>query len=129
MISRSALTNNFTCAVDCNESYLLIARNSGLLHVYQLEPLQLLGKLVIPPRVMLLRVNTDSSYFCAIDMAGVIRAYKLDRGSLSLIPRKAEAVENFERKDTWDARWAMDNPTQLAVMEKSRMFIYTNFVP
>jgi hypothetical protein len=38
---------------------------------------------------------------------------------------EAENQLAFERKDVWDVKWAEDNPDSLAVMEKTKLFIYT----
>ena len=35
----------------------------------------------------------------------------------------------FERKDVWDVKWAEDNPIQLALMEKTRMYIIRDTEP
>jgi len=35
----------------------------------------------------------------------------------------------FERKDAWDMRWADDNHDLIAIMEKTRMYIYRGLDP
>lgn len=35
----------------------------------------------------------------------------------------------FEQKDVWDMRWAEDIPDMMAVMEKSKLQVFRNFVP
>ena len=36
---------------------------------------------------------------------------------------------SFEKRDAWDMMWASDNPELLAMMEKSRMYIYRGMQP
>ena len=36
---------------------------------------------------------------------------------------------NFERKDAWDMKWADDNPELIAIMEKTRMYIFRGLEP
>lgn len=40
-----------------------------------------------------------------------------------------EHVNGFERRDAWDMLWADDNPELLAMMEKSRMYIFRGTSP
>ena len=35
----------------------------------------------------------------------------------------------FERKDTWDMKWADDNSELIAIMEKTRMYIFRALDP
>ena len=35
----------------------------------------------------------------------------------------------FERKDVWDMKWAEDNAELIAMMEKTRMYIFRNLDP
>jgi len=39
--------------------------------------------------------------------------------------KKMDSSDGFERKDVWDVKWAEDNPDDLAVLEKTKMFVYT----
>lgn len=40
-----------------------------------------------------------------------------------------EAVQGFERRDAWDMMWAKDNPELMAMMEKSRMYVFRGTSP
>lgn len=37
---------------------------------------------------------------------------------------EGEMPQRFERKDVWDVRWAEDNPSLFALMEKTRMYVF-----
>jgi len=40
-----------------------------------------------------------------------------------------EALKAFERRDSWDVKWASDNAELFAVMEKTRMYVFRNLDP
>ena len=44
-------------------------------------------------------------------------------------PREGEPQPKFERKDVWDMRWADDNSDLLAMMEKTRMYVFKGLDP
>ena len=47
------------------------------------------------------------------------------RAQVSLPPANpGDTPARFERKDVWDTCWADDNNELLAVMEKTRMYIF-----
>lgn len=60
-------------------------------------------------------------------------------GSLSLITLRKDVKENYgvskeesdsgNRRDVWDMKWATDNPSYLAVMEKMRMYVLKDGSP
>ena len=43
--------------------------------------------------------------------------------------KEGEAQPRFERKDVWDMKWAEDNPELLAMMEKTRMYVFKGLDP
>lgn len=61
------------------------------------------------------------------------------KGALSLIPLRKDGEENYvsskeesgsnDRRDVWDMKWATDNPSYLAVMEKMRMYVLKDGSP
>lgn len=129
MTTRNALTNDHICACALSETYLVIARESGLLHLYQIRPLQVIGKLLLPSsRPESMRINCDSTMLAVIDMAGVLLLFPLERDTWSLVPRKAVPLPGFEHKDVWCMRWAEDDPKLFAFMEKSRLYVFHGLV-
>ncbi|KAK7198454.1 putative intraflagellar transport protein D4 [Novymonas esmeraldas] len=125
---RSALTNDLICAVCVSETHMFVSRESGTLHVYQLDPVQLVSKCILPSRAQSMSVNCDSTQLAVIDLGGVMSVYSMERERFSLVPRKAEPIDGVERKDVWNLRWAVDDPHRFAVMEKTRMFVYNRGV-
>lgn len=121
---RSALTNDLICAVCMNEEYLYIGRESGLLHIYSLNTLQLRGKLTLPSRPQSLALNCDGTSLIVVDLGGLMNLFPIDKEKFSLVPRPAEALQNMERKDVWGVCWASDDPETFAIMEKTRMHLF-----
>lgn len=60
-------------------------------------------------------------------------------GVLSLITLRKDMKENYgiskeesnsaDRRDVWDMKWATDNPSYLAVMERMRMYVLKDGSP
>ncbi|AIN95907.1 hypothetical protein LPMP_080990 [Leishmania panamensis] len=128
MKARSALTNDLICAVCVSETHMFVSRESGTLHVYQLNPLQLVSKCILPTRAQSMSVNCNSRQLAVIDLGGVTRLYSMEREKFSLVPFKAEPIDGVELKDVWNLRWAVDDPYRFAVMEKTRMLVYNHGV-
>lgn len=61
-----------------------------------------------------------------IDVTGVLTLLELEP---SQVEGGSDAVRSFERRDTWDVRWASDNSELFAVMEKTRMYVFRNLDP
>ena len=66
----------------------------------------------------MLRLNCNSSKLGIIDNNGMLCLMDLDATDES--SGAAGKQIQFERKDTWDMRWAEDNENSFAVMEKTR---------
>ncbi|KPI86477.1 hypothetical protein ABL78_4461 [Leptomonas seymouri] len=128
MKARSALTNDLICAVCLSEDYMYVSRESGTLHIFQLEPLQLVSKMIFPSRAHSMAANCNSTQLSVVDLSGIMNVYRVDKERFSLVPRKAEVIEGIERKDVWNVCWASDDPFRFAVMEKTRMFVYDHDV-
>ncbi|KAG5485157.1 hypothetical protein CUR178_08129 [Leishmania enriettii] len=125
---RSALTNDFICAVSASESHMFVSRESGTLHVYQLNPLQLVSKCILATRAHSMSVNCNSTRLAVIDLGGITSVYSMEREAFSLVPCRAEPIDGVELKDVWNFRWAVDDPHRFVVMEKTRMLVYNNGV-
>lgn len=57
-----------------------------------------------------------------IDVAGVLTVTDISEGIGR--PSAVSDNERLERKDVWAMCWAGDNPQLLAIMEKTRMYIF-----
>lgn len=57
-----------------------------------------------------------------IDVAGVLTVIDISEGIGR--PSAGNDYEKLERKDVWAMCWASDNPQLLAIMEKTRMYIF-----
>lgn len=44
-------------------------------------------------------------------------------------PQTTNSDNKLERKDVWAMCWASDNPQLLAIMEKTRMYIFRGIYP
>lgn len=56
-----------------------------------------------------------------IDATGVLTLLELEPGTA--------VVSGLERKDVWAMVWATDNPQLLAIMEKTRMYVFRGVDP
>lgn len=128
MTSKKALTNDLICAVCLSADYAFVGRESGLVHIYKLDPLQLVGKMMLASRAQSLTVNCNSTTLGVVDLSGVLTLVSLIPEQFSVISRPAQTLQ-FERKDVWNMMWASDNPEMFAVMEKTRMYIFRGLEP
>ncbi|KAI8815756.1 uncharacterized protein EV422DRAFT_581893 [Fimicolochytrium jonesii] len=140
--SRPPTTDPIT-SLSLTPSTLLLARHSGALLHLSLPSLTLEAKYTLPGRVSLMAVNCDESRVGVVDSAGVGRVLGLERrggkttgggnGSVGGMVGGKDVnggqMLAFERKDVWDLKWADDNPELLAVMEKTRMYVFRGLEP
>ncbi|KRT79898.1 hypothetical protein AMK59_8174 [Oryctes borbonicus] len=120
-------SNDPICCLASSNKTLLIARESGLVQYYALPHVALYNrhKLAIRPHKM--AINCNSTRLSVIDVAGVLTVIEIaDGGSKQNGTRQSTTMENdkLERKDVWAMCWAADNPQLLAIMEKTRMYIF-----
>ncbi|KAH7444660.1 hypothetical protein KP509_02G086900 [Ceratopteris richardii] len=107
-----------------SEVYVMIGRDSGILHRFILPDLKLESTDLLQCRPQAMELNCTCTRLAVIDMDGILKFYDLKAST----KRKSESESgltclNFERKDVWNMKWADDNSELLAVMEKSRMYI------
>lgn len=121
---RSAVTNDLITTVALSSEYIIVSRESGILHIYHVHPLQLKGKLVLSPRPNHMAINANSTTLAVIDLGGVLQLYPLEPDTWELIPHKAAPIPGFEHKDVWCMRWAEDDSKCIAFMEKTRLYIH-----
>ncbi|OAE19425.1 hypothetical protein AXG93_4273s1210 [Marchantia polymorpha subsp. ruderalis] len=124
------------CCICSSDRYLIVGRESGILHRYHLPTMsETKGLLTCRPQA--LELNCNSNRLSVIDVNGVLSFYDMfekKRAEEILTPSSkhasiCERVSDFERKDVWDMKWADDNPDLLAVMEKTRMYIFRGTDP
>ncbi|XP_046859399.1 WD repeat-containing protein 35-like isoform X2 [Xenia sp. Carnegie-2017] len=118
------------CCMCTTEKTLLIARESGTLHRYSLPKHALEMKYLLNCRPHKISLNSNSSRVAILDITGVITFFDLDakRTDESGNPQRGEHLK-FERKDSWDMKWASDNSELFCMMEKTRMYVFRNLDP
>ncbi|KAH0816706.1 hypothetical protein GEV33_006088 [Tenebrio molitor] len=115
------------CCITCTDKCLIIGRESGLLQYYALPHVVLTNKYKIPTRPHKLAINCNSTRLSIIDVAGVMTV--LDISEAVGRPSTSADGNKLERKDVWAMCWASDNPQLLAIMEKTRMYIFKGIYP
>lgn len=74
-----------------------------------------------------IHIKTVYRKLSVIDLAGVLTVVDISDGvGRSSVPADANKLE---RKDVWSMCWASDNPQLLAIMEKTRMYIFKGSSP
>ncbi|XP_050313248.1 WD repeat-containing protein 35 isoform X2 [Anthonomus grandis grandis] len=115
------------CCIAASETCLIIGRESGLIHYYVLPHIVLTNRYKIGARPHKLSINCNSTKLAVIDVSGVMTVLDISESS----DRPSTNVEGhkLERKDVWSMCWASDNPQLLALMEKTRMYIFKGMYP
>uniref|UniRef100_K3WM41 Uncharacterized protein n=1 Tax=Globisporangium ultimum (strain ATCC 200006 / CBS 805.95 / DAOM BR144) TaxID=431595 RepID=K3WM41_GLOUD len=115
------------CAICASDSWLVVARASGMIHCFTLPHISLEMKYIVNCRPQQLALNCNSTLLGVIDINGMMTIMELgSAGSLNATQAK---MLNFEKKDTWDMMWAEDNPELFVMMEKARMYVYRGLEP
>ncbi|KAG0617617.1 hypothetical protein M758_4G002900 [Ceratodon purpureus] len=123
------------CCMCCSDKFLMVGRESGVLHCYDFLGLRQEGKESLHCRPHAIELNCDSSRLSVIDMSGMLYFYEVQKQPHEVkekqgaTVRHTKKISNFERKDVWNIKWADDNPDLLAVMEKARMYILRGTEP
>eukprot|EP00730_Choanoeca_flexa_P001723 TRINITY_DN10757_c0_g1_i2.p1 TRINITY_DN10757_c0_g1~~TRINITY_DN10757_c0_g1_i2.p1 ORF type:complete len:1157 (+),score=402.04 TRINITY_DN10757_c0_g1_i2:149-3619(+) len=125
-------TRDPICAVCISDRMVMIARTTGTLHQYGLPKVALEMKHVVKSRPDRISLNSNSSRLAILDIDGVLtffdpEAKRVNPETGSVV--YGQTVEGFERKDVWDIRWADDNPSLFAMMERSYMYIFRGLDP
>lgn len=115
------------CAICASESWIVVARASGMIHCFTLPHISLEMKYIVNCRPQQLALNCNSTLLSVIDINGMMTVMELgSAGSLNATQAK---MLNFEKKDAWDMMWAEDNPELFVMMEKARMYVYRGLEP
>ncbi|XP_002007154.3 WD repeat-containing protein 35 [Drosophila mojavensis] len=107
------------CAIALSEKLLLVACESGVINEYSVANVSLRNRHTTHTKIHKIAINCNSTRAAIIDNLGVMTLLDLDDNR--------ETQLNFsrvERKDVWAVSWAKDNPLLLALMEKTRMYIF-----
>ncbi|TKR82028.1 hypothetical protein L596_015808 [Steinernema carpocapsae] len=107
-------TTDFITSVCMNENFFLISRNSGIIHKFTLPNCQCVAKFSIQTAAEYMMLNCNSTQLAVLTPSTSIRLYELEEKVAKL---------KFERKDVWTAMWDSENPSTIAIMEKSRMIV------
>uniref|UniRef100_T1JCY7 Uncharacterized protein n=1 Tax=Strigamia maritima TaxID=126957 RepID=T1JCY7_STRMM len=117
-------TDPIAC-VCSSDKFLLIARESGIIQRYNFPSMALTERYTIKSQPLKMSMNCSSSRLAVVDVLGVLTMMNLSSDG----DDDDEEVSKFERKDVWDFKWASDNSELLAIMEKTRMYIFRNLDP
>ncbi|XP_011196664.1 WD repeat-containing protein 35 [Zeugodacus cucurbitae] len=107
------------CALAMSEKILLVARSSGIINEYSVPNVALRNRHKINATPHKLAINCNSSRAAVIDDVGVMTLLDLEDDRQSQVN-----FNRVERKDVWAVCWAKDNPLLLALMEKTRMYVF-----
>lgn len=126
-----APTSDPICCLAISEAVLLIGRESGLIQEYTVPHVALCNRYQQSSRVSKIAINCNSTRAAIIDANGCLSTIDLTRrdsvGTASSAGRGDG--ESIERKDVWAVCWARDNPQLLAIMEKTRMYVFRGSDP
>lgn len=120
-------TKDAICCIAASDKILLIARDSGTIQEYVLPNVAICNRHNFPNRACKMSINCNSTRAAIVDSTGVLTTIDLNdytsKASDNLISGR------IERKDVWSVCWAKDNPQLLAIMEKTRMYIFRGCDP
>ncbi|XP_045482678.1 WD repeat-containing protein 35 isoform X2 [Harmonia axyridis] len=115
------------CCIACSNKCLLIGRESGTIQYYALPHIVLTKRYKVQARPHKIAINCSSTKMSVIDVGGVLSIIDISDGlGRPTVPTESN---KFERKDVWSMCWASDNPQLLAIMEKTRMYIFKGNSP
>uniref|UniRef100_H2ZPD4 WD repeat-containing protein 35 n=1 Tax=Ciona savignyi TaxID=51511 RepID=H2ZPD4_CIOSA len=125
-----APTRDMICAIAASDRILVVARESGTLQRYILPHLELTHRYAVSCEPRQLALNCTSARLSIIDTGGIFTIFDLD--AIVTDENGQEMIGEhlaLERKDTWDMKWADDNPELIAIMEKTRMYVFRGLDP
>ncbi|XP_023244868.1 WD repeat-containing protein 35 [Copidosoma floridanum] len=125
-------TSDPICGLAITDQVLLVARNSGMVQQYSLPQVTLARRHATGhAKPSKLFINCDSTRVAMIDGQDVLRLLDLTNTGSGIRRRddEEERLSKFERKDAWAVCWAQDNPRLVAILEKSRMYVFRAFEP
>lgn len=120
----STTTKDPICSIASSDKVLLVGRESGMIQEYVLPNVAICNRHTLQNRIYKMAINCNSTRAVVVDSMGVMTSIDLNDYT-----NKSGEVGKIERKDVWSVCWAKDNPQLLAVMEKTRMYIFKNSDP
>lgn len=130
----TGVTKDPICCLAISEKLLLIGRESGTIQEYTIPHVALCNRYTIPNRAYRIAINCNSTRAAVIDSTGVLTILDLTTNSGGSDIQTVGSNNNgnngrIERKDVWAVCWARDNPQLLAIMEKTRMYVFRGSDP
>lgn len=122
-------TSDPICCLALSEKILLIGRESGIVQEYTVPHVALCNRYTMNARASKMAINCHSTRAAIIDTNGVLTTIGLSKSDTSFAMMETKNVGNIERKDVWAVCWARDNPQLLAIMEKTRMYVFRGSDP
>lgn len=124
-------TTDPICCITASDKVFLVARESGIIQHYALPHVTLVLRYSVHSRPYTISLNCDSTRCAVIDISGVLTFRAIEESSEFSLKNRVQSAETskVERKDVWALCWASDNPSLLATMEKTRMYILRNDEP
>lgn len=116
-------TNDPICCVAISTKCLLIGRESGKIQEYTIPHVAICNRYSLPNSAYMIAINCNSSRAAVIDSAGTLTTIDLTTNNAT-IGGNDSVTGRVERKDVWAVCWARDNPQLLAIMEKTRMYVF-----
>lgn len=119
-------TKDPICYITASDKIMLIARESGTIQEYVLPNVAICNRHVFPNRAYKISINCNSTRAAIVDSTGLLTT--IDLNDYTSKPTDS-FLGRIERKDVWSTCWAKDNPQLLAIMEKTRMYIFRGSDP
>lgn len=120
-------TKDSICCVAASDKILLIARESGTIQEYVLPNVAICNRHTFASRACKMSLNCNSTRAAIVDSTGLLTT--IDLSDYSSKSTENSSSGPFERKDVWSVCWAKDNPQLIAIMEKTRMYIFRGSDP
>nr|CAB3267696.1 WD repeat-containing protein 35 [Phallusia mammillata] len=125
-----APTQDPVCGIAASDRLVIAARESGTLHRYTFPHLELTHRYAVNCEPRHLSLNCNSTRLSIIDTTGILTFFDLDARVTDANGQQVIGEHlRFERKDVWNMKWASDNPELIAIMEKTRMYVFRGLDP
>lgn len=120
-------TKDSICCIAASDKIMLIGRESGVVQEYVLPNVAICNRHTFANRACKISINCNSTRAAIVDSTGLLTTIDLNDYS----SKGLDNINNgkIERKDVWSVCWAKDNPQLLAIMEKTRMYIFKGSDP
>ncbi|KAK4871788.1 hypothetical protein RN001_015912 [Aquatica leii] len=114
------------CSIALSDMYLIIGKESGTIRQFVIPHVVIVKTFNLPVRAHKMSINCNSTRLSLIDMTGLLTVLDISESSFH---HSDKENTRLERKDVWAMCWATDNPQLLAIMEKTRMYIFKGIYP